>query len=168
MLKFIIMRILILILFSTWGISLQAQFMDSLSYSIGVLVGQNLRQQGFNKIDAATLAEAISNVITDQALKVDAENANRIVQDYLQAQSARKYETTIAMGTAFLEANKNRPGVVTLQSGLQYEVASPRSSRDGWRHYNSCLWAQNGSCSFPTISPMEKGQQEPRSAPTRP
>jgi FKBP-type peptidyl-prolyl cis-trans isomerase FklB len=145
MLKFIIMRILILILFSTWGISLQAQFMDSLSYSIGVLVGQNLRQQGFNKIDAATLAEAISNVITDQALKVDAENANRIVQDYLQAQSARKYETTIAMGTAFLEANKNRPGVVTLQSGLQYEVmtagtgAKPSANDKVTVHYHGTL-----------------------------
>ena len=139
------MRILIFIIFSFWGLTLQAQSMDSLSYSLGVLVGQNLRQQGFEKIDAATLAEAISHVITNQALKVDAGNANRIVQDYVQSQSARKYESTIAMGTAFLESNKKRAGVVTLPSGLQYEVmnagtgAKPTANDKVTVHYHGTL-----------------------------
>jgi len=139
------MRILIFIIFSFWGLSLQAQSMDSLSYSLGVLVGQNLRQQGFEKIDAATLAEAISHVITNQALKVDAGSANRIVQDYVQSQSARKYESTIAIGAAFLESNKKRPGVVTLPSGLQYEVmtagsgAKPTANDKVTVHYHGTL-----------------------------
>ncbi len=114
------MRLLTLIIVSTWGLTLQAQSMDSLSYSLGVLVGQNLRQQGFDKIDAASLSEAITHVITNQSLKVDAATANRIVQEYSQAQAAKKYESTIAVGQAFLEANGNRPEVVTLPSGLQY------------------------------------------------
>lgn len=139
------MRLLTLIIISTWVFTLQAQPMDSLSYSLGVLVGQNLRQQGFDKIDAASLSEAITHVINNQSLKVDATTANRIVQEYSQSQAAKKYESTIAVGKAFLETNGKRPEVVTLPSGLQYEIltagtgSKPTANDKVTVHYHGTL-----------------------------
>ncbi|HRD81383.1 MAG TPA: FKBP-type peptidyl-prolyl cis-trans isomerase N-terminal domain-containing protein [Saprospiraceae bacterium] len=72
--------------------------MDSVSYSLGVLLGKNLQQQGVDKVDAATLAAAISDVMGNQALKIDANEANRIVQNYMQAQQSKKYEKNDCRG----------------------------------------------------------------------
>jgi FKBP-type peptidyl-prolyl cis-trans isomerase FklB len=44
-----------------------------------------------------------------------------------QEQLAAQGERNLAEGTAFLESNRRRPGVVTLPSGLQYEVVRPGS-----------------------------------------
>lgn len=128
------------------GVSaLQAQNMDSLSYSLGVLLAQNLRQQGFEQVNAAQLAEAIADVMGNKPLKVDANNANRIVQNHMQAQQTKKYEKNIAEGKAFLEANGKRKGVTTLPSGLQYEVLKagngpkPTASQSVTVHYHGTL-----------------------------
>ncbi len=96
--------------------------MDSISYSLGVLLGQSLRQQGVEQVNAAVLAGAINDVLGNKPLQVDASDANRIVQNYMQGQQAKKYDKTIAEGKAFLDTNGKRKEVVTLPSGLQYEV----------------------------------------------
>lgn len=125
--------------------ALQSQNMDSLSYSLGVLVAQNLRQQGFDQVNAAQLAEGIADVMGNKPLKVDANNAGRIVQSYAQAQQAKKHEKNIAEGNAFLEANGKRKEVTTLPSGLQYEVLKagngpkPTASQSVTVHYHGTL-----------------------------
>lgn len=98
------------------------QKMDTLSYSLGVLVAQNLKGQGFENLDGSSMAQAIDDVLNDSALKIDVETANQQVQDFLTAQDAKKHEEVIAVGKKFLEENGKRPGVVTLESGLQYEI----------------------------------------------
>jgi FKBP-type peptidyl-prolyl cis-trans isomerase FklB len=123
------MRILIFFAALTWVINTQAQTMDSVSYSLGVLLGKNLQQQGVDKVDAATLAAAISDVMGNQPLKIDANEANRIVQNFMQAQQSKKYEKTIAEGKTFLDNNAKRQGVTTLPSGLQYEVMKAGTGR---------------------------------------
>jgi hypothetical protein len=60
-----------------------------------------------SKVDAATLASAISDVMGNQALKIDANEANRIVQNYMQAQQSKKYEKTIAEGKPFWTTTPN-------------------------------------------------------------
>ncbi len=125
--------------------ALQAQTMDSLSYSLGVLLAQNLRQQGFEQVNATQLAEAIADVMGNKPLKVDANSADRIVQNYMQAQQAKKYEKNIAEGKAFLETNSKRKGVTTLPSGLQYEVLKagngpkPTANQSVTVHYHGTL-----------------------------
>ena len=96
--------------------------MDSVSYSLGVMLGQSLRSQGIEQVDAAVVAEAIADVLGNKPLQVDAGDANRIVQGYMQGQQAKKYEKTVNEGKAFLETNGKRSEVTTLPSGLQYEI----------------------------------------------
>lgn len=98
------------------------QKMDTLSYSLGVLVAQNLKGQGFENLDGASMAQAIDDVLKDNQLKIDVNTANQQVQDFLTAQDAKKNGPAIEEGKKFLAENGKREGVVTLPSGLQYEV----------------------------------------------
>ncbi|MEO7265290.1 MAG: FKBP-type peptidyl-prolyl cis-trans isomerase, partial [Ferruginibacter sp.] len=47
---------------------------------------------------------------------------NATLQHQLQAFAQKKSGAETAKGKAFLEANKKRPGVITLPDGLQYEI----------------------------------------------
>jgi FKBP-type peptidyl-prolyl cis-trans isomerase FklB len=123
------MRILTLILAFSWVMTTQAQQMDQLSYSLGVLLGQNLQQQGIDKIDASVLAKAIADVMEGKPLMIEASEANQLVQSHIQAQQSKKFEGNLAAGQAFLTENAKRTGVVTLPSGLQYEVMKPGTGR---------------------------------------
>ena len=65
---------------------------DSLSYSFGVLMAQNLKQQNIENIDPAIFAKAVDDVLKNGSLKIEAAQANKIGQDYMKAQQAKKRE----------------------------------------------------------------------------
>jgi len=119
--------------------------MESVSYSVGVLIAKNLKKQGMDTIDASSMAAAVADVFEDNALKISPEQANTIFQQYMQKQSQKVNADKIAAGAKFLEENAKRPEVVTLPSGLQYEVltagtgAKPKSSEKVTVHYEGTL-----------------------------
>ncbi len=119
--------------------------MDSVSYSVGVLIAKNLKNQGMDTIDAPSMAAAVADVFADNALKISPEQANTIFQQYMQKQSEKVNADKIAAGAKFLADNAKRPEVVTLPSGLQYEVltagtgAKPTSSQNVTVHYEGTL-----------------------------
>jgi len=103
--------------------------MDSLSYSLGVLLAQNLKSQGFGKVDEASFQAAFHDVMSGKETAIDVQQCNTVIQEYMQeqqkvkdAEQQKQFESVIAEGKAFLEANAKREGVVTLPSGLEYEV----------------------------------------------
>ena len=75
--------------------SLQAQdektAMDTVSYSLGVLVAQNLKSQGFEDLKAADMAAAIEDVLANKELKVDVDQANANIQQYMSDKQAAQY-----------------------------------------------------------------------------
>ena len=103
--------------------------MDSVSYSLGVLVAQNLKSQGFDEINTDELAAAISDVLNDRPTKVDVQQANMMVQQYMQEKAASKHKVNKEAGEQFLAENGQREGVTTTASGLQYEVITEGSGR---------------------------------------
>jgi len=96
--------------------------MDSISYGLGILLGQNLKQLDLESIDAATLAMAIDDMLKGKELKMTVEQANQMVSNAMAAAAEKKAGPAIAEGKKFLEENAKRPGVHTTASGLQYEV----------------------------------------------
>lgn len=96
--------------------------MDSLSYSVGVLVAQNLKAQGLDEINPTDLAKAIEDVIEGKDLKIDAQTANANMQTYMQGKAERAGSENQTKGESFLAENAKRSEVTTLASGLQYEV----------------------------------------------
>jgi len=101
------------------------------SYIMGQDVGTSLRQMG-DDIDADAFTEAFRATLKGDAARISAEEAGKIKQAFFQkkqqeeqAKMAASGEANKASGTAFLEANKQKDGMSTTSSGLQYEVLTP-------------------------------------------
>lgn len=98
--------------------------MSTVSYNLGILVAQNLKQQGMTEIDAEQLAAGVADALAGNE-KVDLMTANQSVQKFMQEQQAAQYAGVKAEGAAFLAENAKRPEVMVTDSGLQYEVLKP-------------------------------------------
>ena len=103
--------------------------MDRLSYALGLGIGQQLSQMGAENISAEDFAQAIKDVLEGKELKVSHREAQTIVQDYfqkqeqkLQAQRAEAGKAHKEAGEKYLAENAKKDGVITLPSGLQYQV----------------------------------------------
>lgn len=95
---------------------------DSLSYSIGIIVGQNLINQGIDDINTDLFAKAISSIMKGEETALSSENAQTFVLAYQQIKQESMTTEAKMEGEEFLKKNALRPEVVTLESGLQYEV----------------------------------------------
>lgn len=119
--------------------------MDSVSYSLGVLVAQNLKNQGMNEVVAEDLAAAISDVINGGEVKIDIAQANAIVQQHMMDAKAAQHKPNKDAGEAFLAENGKRAEVTTTASGLQYEVITegsgdkPAATDEVTVHYHGTL-----------------------------
>lgn len=96
--------------------------MDKFSYAIGLGIGQNLLSMGAKGIEVDDFAQAIKDVLEGNQPAVSHQEAREIVNKYFEELEAKIGAASIEQGKAFLEENKNKPNVVTLPSGLQYEV----------------------------------------------
>lgn len=127
---------------------------DKVSYLIGFSVGSRLRQDTSNadEIDVDVLAKGLRAGLAGDKLAMSEEEAGKVMQGFQQAaqaaQAARAKESAEknkAEGDAFLAANKKKPGVVTLPSGLQYKILtagkgkSPKATDTVSVHYRGTL-----------------------------
>jgi FKBP-type peptidyl-prolyl cis-trans isomerase len=124
---------------------------DSISYSIGAMIGRNLKQQEMG-LDANILTAAIADALADRALALsdaEMEGVLKVLQETMTSKQVSKIQELAAKnkaaGEAFLAQNKSRQGVVVLPSGLQYEVitdatgAKPTASDKVTTHYKGTL-----------------------------
>jgi len=95
---------------------------DSVSYGIGATIGRNLQKDGLDSIDVDLLARGIREVFEGKELAMTPEAAQASIQAYVQGIQAKKSEVSVAAGKKFLEDNAKKPGIITLPSGLQYQV----------------------------------------------
>ena len=103
--------------------------MDKLSYALGIGIGSQLAGMGAKELNIDDFARAIKDVISGSELKVDNAEAQTLVQNFFQEQEAKQQAAAAeagkaakAAGEAFLAENGKKAGVVTLPSGLQYQV----------------------------------------------
>ena len=103
--------------------------MDKVSYALGLGIGQQLAQMGATDLNVDDFAQSIKDVLSGNELKISHREAQQIVQDYfakkeeaLNAERAEKGKSAKAEGEQYLAANAKKEGVVTLPSGLQYQV----------------------------------------------
>lgn len=103
--------------------------MDKLSYALGIGIGSQLAGMGAKELNIDDFAQAIKDVISGSELKVDNAEAQTLVQNFFQEQEAKQQAVAAeagkaakAAGEAFLAENGKKDGVVTLPSGLQYQV----------------------------------------------
>lgn len=119
--------------------------MDSVSYSLGVSVANNLKSSGFETIESSAISAAFNDVFSENDVKISEEDANALIQDYFMDLSQKKSQEATNKGQAFLDENATKEGVVTTASGLQYQVltegqgAKPVASDEVTVHYHGTL-----------------------------
>ena len=96
--------------------------MDKFSYAIGLGIGQNLWSMGARSIEVEDFAQAIKDVLEGNKTAITHDEAREIVNKFFTELEEKVNSENIAKGKTFLEENKKKENVVTLPSGLQYEV----------------------------------------------
>lgn len=95
---------------------------DSFSYAAGMNIAANMKEQGITEINASLMARAMEDAIKNRPTLFTQEQANMTLQEKLQEFTKKKSGAEKAKGEAFLNENKKRSGVISLPSGLQYEI----------------------------------------------
>ena len=95
---------------------------DSFSYALGLNIANNLQQQGIDKISNAAMQKAMDDVFSKKPFLLNEQQSNNCIQQKIQGSMSKKNELVKSQGNAFLAANKKKPGVISLPSGLQYEI----------------------------------------------
>ena len=96
--------------------------MDKFSYSIGLGIGQNLLSMGAQGINVEDFAQAIADVLNRNETAISHNEAREIVNKYFAELEEKMNAENIEKGKAFLAENAKKEGIVTLPSGLQYQV----------------------------------------------
>ena len=103
------------------------------SYGIGLNMGRQMKQQGV-EIDADWLARGLRDalaggktMLTDEEIQTAMQELQQKLMGEQQKKMAEMAETNVKEGGEFLAANKEKEGVITLPSGLQYKVLTEGS-----------------------------------------
>ena len=81
---------------------------DSVSYSLGISVANNLKSSGFESIETQAVASAFSDVFEGNEVKINEEDANILIQEYFVELSQKKSQEAISAGQAFLDENAKK------------------------------------------------------------
>ena len=116
-----------------------------ISYALGVNVASSLQQQGFDNVSAEDFSNAVAAVYAGSEAEMTFEESNSVLQAYMTEMAGKKAAGNIEAGKKFLEENAKKEGVITLESGMQYEVitegtgATPTAADEVTTHYHGML-----------------------------
>ena len=103
--------------------------MDKVSYALGIGIGHQLANMGGQELNIDDFAQAVKDVLGGKELKIKSSEAQQIVQEFFAAQEEKINKQRAEAGKAHKEAgekylaeNAKKDGVITLPSGLQYQV----------------------------------------------
>ena len=103
--------------------------MDKVSYALGIGIGHQLANMGGQELNIDDFAQAVKDVLGGKELKIKSSEAQQIVQEFFAAQETkinkqRQEAGKLAKeaGEKYLAENAKKDGVITLPSGLQYQV----------------------------------------------
>lgn len=103
--------------------------MEQLSYALGMVIGQNLKDMGIAQFDDEKFTTAVRHILADAKPEMTMAEAHQKVAAYLQAKEAEKGKVAREAGERFLAENAKKDGVVVLPSGLQYQVLTAAEGR---------------------------------------
>jgi FKBP-type peptidyl-prolyl cis-trans isomerase FklB len=119
--------------------------MEKLSYSAGVIIGKELKNQGLDSIDFSAFTKGMQDMMNDSDLQITEQDAQKIFQQWIFDKRAQEGSAVREAGEKFLAENAGKEGVITLPSGLQYIVLkegdgpSPMATDKVKTHYHGTL-----------------------------
>lgn len=119
--------------------------MDKISYALGLSIGNNFLSSGIKELKIEDFVKGVSDVLSDKEADISYDEAKQIINDYFVKLQAEQVRLNKDAGEEFLRINKEKAGVVTLPSGLQYEIlqkgtgAKPKATDKVKCHYHGTL-----------------------------
>lgn len=119
--------------------------MDKVSYALGLSIGNNFMSSGIKNVNFESFLKGMQDVINGTPADISYEEAQQLLNDYFSKLQDERLDLNLKAGEEFLAINKNKPGVVTLPSGLQYEIlkkgegAIPTANDQVKCHYHGTL-----------------------------
>lgn len=126
--------------------------MDKISYALGLGIGRQLADMGAKELNIDDFAQAIKDVICGAKPWLSDSEAQIITQGFFQEQemkqrseAAVKHKTAKDEGEKYLAENAKKEGIVTLASGLQYQILKegngkmPKATDQVKCHYEGML-----------------------------
>lgn len=119
--------------------------MNKVSYALGLSLGNNLLNNGIRDLNIEEFSKAVRDVLHGNKPELSLQEAQSVINSYFRALQAEAGEAAKKQGKDFLEANGKRDGVITLESGMQYEIitegkgAIPKSTDRVKVHYHGTL-----------------------------
>ncbi|HDZ16397.1 MAG TPA: FKBP-type peptidyl-prolyl cis-trans isomerase [Methylophaga aminisulfidivorans] len=120
---------------------------EQISYIFGIQVGQNMKQEGVD-LDLDAFKAGVADMLAGKQPQLDQATAEKVVKDF-QAKKAQELAEVMnkkeAEAKAFMADNAKKDGVVTTDSGLQYEIikegdgATPTENDKVIAHYKGTL-----------------------------
>ena len=93
--------------------------MDSVSYSLGVVLAKNLKNQGFTSINSEELAKGFTDALEGSA-SLSVEEADAKISEVMTKIQEKKAAEAKSEGENFLAENAKNEGIEVTKSGLQY------------------------------------------------
>lgn len=119
--------------------------MDKVSYALGLSIGNNFQNSGINEINVDDFVRGLKHVLSNEKPELSYDEAKQVINDYFVKLQQESLEINKKAGEEFLAINKGRAGVVTLPSGLQYQIltkgtgAKPTAKDSVKCHYHGTL-----------------------------
>ncbi|HUR32109.1 MAG TPA: FKBP-type peptidyl-prolyl cis-trans isomerase, partial [Saprospiraceae bacterium] len=118
---------------------------DSLSYSLGVLIGKNLQLGGYENLNMDLFMTALKASMKNENTLLSSTKCKEYIELGASKTAMKQYESNRIAGEEFLTNNKKRTGVIALPNGLQYEVIKmgdgpkPKATDEVIVHYHGTL-----------------------------
>ena len=108
---------------NTYAVKIETD-LEKLSYSMGIYFGQTVNSQEM-EIDIPAFMQAVEDVLNNAEKKMTDDEMKKILSTYQkmeQDQRAAESDSNKIKGKKYLAENKDKEGVITLPSGLQYKI----------------------------------------------
>ena len=102
----------------------EANELEKVSYSIGINVATSIKSEGLDSINSFYISKGFQDVFENNDLAINIEESNKIIGDYFNKKQDAKNQRLAIDSKIFLEQNKQKDGVMTTESGLQYLILS--------------------------------------------
>lgn len=95
---------------------------DTVSYALGMYYGKMITSSPFGELNLSVLNKAFNDVLNGRETMLDEDQTMMVIQSYLMKRQTYEAQKNLEEGEAFLLENKEKEGVVELESGLQYKI----------------------------------------------
>ncbi len=98
---------------------------EKLGYCIGLDLGHNMENAKIDSLDVEAMLSGMRDVLMKKDIKIADEDAKKFMMEFFQKKQDAENGKKMKKATEFFATNGKKPGVVTLPSGLQYQILTP-------------------------------------------